>query len=238
MTGMTGLCKQLGAGVALLAACASALACKPQVRVQLFGDSTQEGYDGSNNLIAKITPAAALQGALDREFGRGKVAVAVRAVQGTTSLQLIAGTDGRNAPWPRSVDADIIVINHGINDMTHYAPGRLARFSGFGWVARMNGVKRYTASLRTLAAAPARVIFETPNIVKGGDVAPYAAAMRSVAIEVRAPVADVYAYTSRLLDWKVLIPDWAHPSSALYERIGTLVLAPVVAAEVRLLLCK
>ena len=165
-----------------------------------------------------------LQAALVAEFGRGVTLVTVRAQGGTTARELVTGTDGRNQPWPRSVNADLVVINHGINDMTHYGPA---------------GFEQYRADLRTLARqSPAKVIFETPNIVKGWDVSIYARAMREVAAEVSAPVADVYAFTAALPDWQALVPDWAHPSTALYQQIGDRVLAPVVAAEVRALLCK
>lgn len=196
---------------------------REKIKVQLFGDSTQVGYDGFTRKTAVVTPAIALQGALNAEFGAGAVVVISRAVYGTTSQELLTGTDGLNLPWPGSVDADIIVINHGINDMTRYGIARLSE---------------YSASLRTLANAPARVIFETPNITKNWDIGPYADAMRAVARTVNAPIADVYAYTSGLPDWRQQIPDWAHPSSGLYEQIGTKVLAPVVASEVRILLCK
>lgn len=202
----------------------AAPSCTPvaQVRIQLFGDSTQEGYEGGTSSLAVITPAIALQAALDAEFGRGAVLVTVRAVAGTTGAELVAGTDGRNQPWPKSVDSEIVVVNSGINDMTRY-----------------NNLDTYRATLRTLATSSARVtVFETPNIVKGWQIEHFAKVMREVAAETKSPLADTYAYTAGLPDWDTLIPDWAHPSSALYERIGTKVLAPVVAAEVRKMLCK
>ncbi|NBP56429.1 hypothetical protein EBU71_07835, partial [bacterium] len=45
-----------------------------------------------------------------------KVAITTRSVEGTTSGDLLNGTDGVNGPWPDNVDADIVLINHGLND--------------------------------------------------------------------------------------------------------------------------
>ena len=147
------------------------------MRVQLFGDSTQLGFDGSTNQIGTVTPQTVLQGALDSEFGAGKALVTVRAVNGSTAQELLAGSDGLNAPWPGSISADIVVINHGINDAIRYGGPRFPE---------------YTATLRSLAMAPAKVIFETPNWITLRDLGPYADAMKAVAAEVKAPVADVY----------------------------------------------
>jgi lysophospholipase L1-like esterase len=180
-------------------------------RIQLFGDSTQEGFDGATKRLAEWTPGRVLQARLDQEFGAGVAFVSSRAMQGTTAVELVAGEDKRNPPWPQSVDANVVVVNHGINDMTHH--GDLAA---------------YRAALRTLAKAPAKVIFETPNVVKWHDLGPFAQAMREVAAEAGVPLADVYAYTSALPDWRTRIPDWAHPSSLLYVEIVQNVLAPAV----------
>ena len=216
---------------ALLSACGggsgpkSTSVCVPldHVRIQLFGDSTQAGYDGGTLTLATITPAIALQAALDAEFGAEVTHVTVRAVPGTNSTQLLAGTDGLNQPWPRSVDADIVVINHGINDLISYSD-----------------VARYQRTLRQLAvSSSARVtIFETPNIVKGWNVGLYADAMREVAAEVGAPVADTYDYTASLPNWQTLIADWAHPNAELYQEITSHVVGPIVASQVRALKCK
>jgi hypothetical protein len=82
------------------------------------------------------------------------------------AAQLASGTDGLNLPWPSSIRADIVVINHGINDMTHY-----------------RDLDRYRRSLSELAAAPAVVVFETPHVVRYWNVSPFADVMRSVAAE-------------------------------------------------------
>ena len=110
----------------LALACAGALApahahAKP-VRIQLFGDSTQWGYDGKTDRAVPQPPAAVLQSAMDARFGAGAVIVTERAVPGTSAAQLLAGTDGRNRPWPQEVDADIVVVNHALNDCDQHVP--------------------------------------------------------------------------------------------------------------------
>lgn len=197
--------------------------CAPveQVRVQLFGDSTQAGADGSTGGYATLTPAVNLQAAMDARYGRGKSLVTLRAVGGTSAVELVAGTDGMNQPWPESVDADIVVVNHGINDV---------------W--KHGDMDAYRAALETLSDAPATVIFETPNIIHGMyDVGPFAQTMREVAQARGVPVADVYAYTAAMPDYATRIPDWAHPVEALYVDIVRDVLAPAVFAEADGLLC-
>jgi hypothetical protein len=44
------------------------------------------------------------------------ISVTTRSVGGSTSSELFAGTDGANGPWPDDIDADIVIINHGLND--------------------------------------------------------------------------------------------------------------------------
>lgn len=199
------------------------LPCEPKstVRVQLYGDSTQEGYVGATGVVADRSPVKLMQSAMDHRFGPGVVSVESRAVQGTTAVELVAGLDGRNLPWPGSLVADVVVVNHGINDMTHHGD-----------------TTAYMAALETIAGSGARVVFETPNIVKSYDVAPWAETMRSVAARHGAALADVYAYTASLHDWPALIPDWAHPSAQLYAMISADVLVPAVAAAVRAEMCQ
>ena len=83
------------------------LGCVPveQVKIQLFGDSTMVGAGASTNSAGDMpgAPAPAIQAAMDARFGKGAVLVLGNAVSGTTSQQLIAGTDGVNAPWPQSI---------------------------------------------------------------------------------------------------------------------------------------
>jgi acyl-CoA thioesterase I len=194
--------------------------CRSTVTVQLFGDSTMAGYDGAQvDTYAVHTPLVNVQAFFDARYP-GRVLVTSRAASGTTARHLLTGTDGVNSPWPQPVNADIVVVNFGINDRN-----------------QINDIAEYRANLKRLAIAPARVVFQTPNVVKSFDIADYAQTMREVAAEVGAPLADVYAYTSALPDWRTLIPDNAHPSDELYQRIGRDVTGPALEPVVAELLC-
>jgi lysophospholipase L1-like esterase len=191
------------------------------VRVQLFGDSTQLGFlEASPTGVAVHNPAAELQAYFDRLYP-GRVTVTSRAVNGSSAHQLLIGDDTLNLPWPRSVNANIVVINHGINDWLVY-----------------RDVPAYVRDLQALSTAgTAIVVFETPNVIKTGDLAPYAQAMRDVAREKGLAVADTYAYTSGLPNGLQLLADNVHPSEALYELISRDVLQPTVGPIVQRLLC-
>jgi lysophospholipase L1-like esterase len=192
--------------------------CPPAVKITLFGDSTMAGYDSRG--LVQSTPAVVLQAEMDARFGRGSTVVESRAVGGTTAKQLVAGTDGLNEPWPRSVSAQVVVVNHGINDLTHDGD-----------------VTGYKAALRSIAQrTPATLIFETPNVVKEHDLRPYVQAMRDVAAEYSIQVADTFALSST-----ALLSDWAHPTDQGYAFLVRSSLAPAVAktvARLRLTSCR
>lgn len=184
--------------------------CGHVVRIQLFGDSTQWGYlPEGGGARAAVYPELVLQREMDRRFGAGAVIVETRAVSGSTSGHLLAGTDGVNLPWPRSVSADIVVINPGINDVSWGVPAA-----------------EYQKTLRALAVAPAQVVFETPLPTTTRDS--YDAEMRQVATDLGAPVADAAAYAKRLPGWWKLARDGVHPDGDGYELIVKNVLYPVL----------
>lgn len=198
-------------------------ACTPRaVRVQLFGDSTQAGFDGKTQMMANPTPAQVLQVEMDSRFGLGAVVVENRGVVGTDTRHILAGTDGKNLPWPQSATADVLVVNYGINDA--------ARIS----------LEQYRGNLRAIGAV--RVIFETPNPqvsdappLADAAVGPFAQAMREVAAEKGYALADVNQYVLGLPGWDsyYLGPaDQTHPSTELYRLIVVNVLASVVGQQV------
>lgn len=205
----------LGAGLSAATLLAWSAPGKP-VRIQLFGDSTQFGYDGKTDKQVAHPPAAVLQSLMDARFGAGAVIVTERAVPGTTSAQLLAGTDGRNRPWPQEVDADIVVVNHALNDADRHVP-----------------LTTYADQLRRLHPT----VYETPNPVTVGWPSPaYARVMREVAAEQHAPVADVETWMLAQPHWRERLPDGLHPDDATYGEIVRQVLMPtleplVVAAQ-------
>ena len=194
---------------AVVASTAAWSAPAKPVRIQLFGDSTQWGYDGKTEQPVAQPPVAILQSAMDARFGAGAVLVTERAVPGTTSGQLLAGTDGRNRPWPNEVDADIVVVNHALNDSNEHVP--LATY------------ERQLAALHP-------TVFETPNaITVAWPAPPYVAAMRRVAAQQHAPVADVDAWMRAQPNWKSLLSDdGLHPTQAGYREIVLKVLVPTL----------
>jgi lysophospholipase L1-like esterase len=199
----------------------AAASCEP-IRVQLFGDSTMAGFDGAT-FITTQSPAIHLQEAMDAKFGKGAVTVESRGASNTTSAQLIAGTDGVNPPWPHGVHADIIVVNHGINDAQ---------------VA--TGIDQYRTNLRTFAAGPWRTLFMTPTPNWDRAILPddYAQAMRDEAAALAAPVADAHAYMMQMPGWRNLVPDGIHPTADGYYRIVRDVLAPAVEPLVVSMRCR
>ena len=198
----------LGLLLALAGAFAGARADTRPVRIQLFGDSTQFGFDRRTGRPVPQPPVALLQAAMDEHFGAGAVIVTERAASGTTSGQLLAGTDGRNRPWPQEVDADIVVVNHALNDSYHHVP-----------------LDTYARQLRQLHAT----VYETPNaITVPWPAAPYAATMREVAASLHAPVADVDAWMRAQPGWPALLADGLHPTQAGYREIVLRVLMPTL----------
>jgi lysophospholipase L1-like esterase len=104
-----------------------------EATVSAYGDSTQ---------LAQGQPHAA---------SRPGLSVANEGVSGTNTTMLLAGTDGKHAPWAQEmarIKSRTIVINHGIND-------------------RAISVDQYKANLRELVTVAQKagkiVMLETPN---------------------------------------------------------------------------
>ena len=156
---------------------------------------------------------------MDARFGVGAVSVSERAVSGTTTRQLLEGTDTRNRPWPAEVATDVVLVNFGINEQR----------TGVS-------VEHYEADLTELGrrlhmtAPHAVLVFETPNPVHryawASDA--YAVAMRRVAIALKTPLADVNHFLGARADWQGLVPDGAHPADATYLLLVRDVLMPVL----------
>ncbi len=160
-----------------IAMASSAVPARPAL--QLFGDSTQvQLYPLLRDRLGQV--------------------VANNAVGETRSDMLLGGTDGRNAPWPGSVQGSVLLINHGMNDARPWAKVPVAT---------------YRVNLHRLASAPAQVIFQTPNpsTYPGRDTAPYAQAMREVATELGLRFIDVHTCFMRQPNWQARLPDGVHP---------------------------
>lgn len=190
-------------------------ACKPLavVRVQLFGDSTMVNLDAFTN--------GALQKAMDARFGAGVVAIQNRAMPGTDSSQLMSGGDGLNLPWPQSLAADIVVINHGLNDY-----GR-------------HDLAAYQTNLRAVGSSGVPVLFMTPNASTVQQMSGHAGTMTATAQSLGSPVADVYAYFAAQANWPaMLMADGVHPLPAAEALIVRDVVAPALVKMVAPLRCE
>lgn len=207
--------------LALVSGCGGGDDCAPKevVRVQLFGDSTLHDSIEWTRRFDK-DGRSALQVEMDNRFGRGRVTIENRAVGGTNSMQLLAGTDGLNKPWPQSVNADLVIFNHALNDI-----GR-------------ESMTEYQANLRTVGSSGVLVMFQTPNPTTDTQAGPYAAAIADTAHALRAPGADVYGYVSALPDWPSRLIDTTHPNPDLYLEIVRKVQAPAVALLVAKMRCE
>jgi lysophospholipase L1-like esterase len=179
--------------------------------IEYHGDSTVWGYrSGSGARVATPAPAA-FAAALPSP---ARYVVRNKGVNSADACELLNGGNARYAQswetYMAASDADIVIINHAINDQ---------------W--RM-GTDQYRSCLNSLAGIAKKhgkkVVFETPNPTRDsypGGLDAYANTMKSVAAEHGAPVIDQYAYlmnhlNGNYLDVYSIIPDGLHPDEATY----------------------
>ena len=196
----------------LALACAGALAPAhahaTPVRVQLFGDSTQWGYDGKTRQPVAQPPVALLQARDGRALRRRR-----RARHRTGR----AGHDLRRT-----------ARRHGRTQSPVAAGGR-RRHRRRQPRAQRCAFARAARRLRRNLEALHPTVFETPNPVTVDWPSPaYVAAMRDVAAGQHAPVADVDAWMRRQPHWQALLDDGVHPTQAGYREIVQKVLMPTL----------
>lgn len=179
--------------------------------IEYHGDSTVWGYrSGSGERVATPAPAA-FAAALPSP---SRYVVRNKGVNSADACELLNGENARYAQswdsYMAASDADIVVINHAINDQ---------------W--RM-GSEQYRSCLSSVAGIAKKhgkkVIFETPNPTRDsypGGLETYANVMKAVAAEHGAPVIDQYAYLMNHLNGDYhnvysIIPDGLHPEEATY----------------------
>lgn len=198
----------------------------PVVNIETFGDSTFLGYGASVAANGDITyaPAPMIQRAMDARFGAGAVRVYGNAVAGTTSTQLVNGTDGVNAPWPGSVmtNAHIVIVNHGINDEEQATP-----------------MATYRANFQAFASLKVPVVLQTANpTLQAWDDPAYAQAVREVAAAAGATLADVQKYMSGFGNLDLYLADGIHPNDLGYQAIVNNVTLPALVPLVAKLKCQ
>lgn len=192
------------------------------IYIELFGDSILCGRDpdlpapecgvcsNTNPTISRVAqPPARL---IEFFLPQYKLVITTRSSGNSTSGQLINGTDGVNGPWPDSIDANIVVINHGTND------------------AKMGvSLDRYRSNLISLKQKlrPDQiVVWMTPTTNLAWDTNPYAQVMREVA----GYFDDIVADANRTIkpNWLGELPDGLHPRQLGYAELVDLCLAPKI----------
>lgn len=190
------------------------------IYIELFGDSIVCGRDPD-----QIPPADGVCSVNDIVAGRVnqppgelitillpqyRMSVTTRSVGNSTSGNLLLGTDGVNSVWPDDIEANIVLINHGLNDALQAVP--------------VNNYKENLIDLRRGLSDHQLVVWQTPTRNTMVDVAPYVQAMKEVAQEFDDTVADAYSMPG----WLELLPDGMYPRQLGYVRLVDLVIAPAI----------
>lgn len=179
-----------------------------KIKIQLFGDSVLRGYlTEAGGVRALAYPETLIQDYFNKLYGFNEISVDTRAVDGTHAGMLLNGTDGLNSPWPNSVNSDLVIINHGVNDSAYIAAG-------------LRTQAEYIADLQSLISnSPVKVVLITPTPVNNANpnLAP---AMRNIAIETGTTLIDVRAYIDGVAGWYAnYAPDGIHLNNAGYNLI-------------------
>ena len=195
------------------------------IQIELFGDSIMCGRDpdvaaplcgvcspGDPDIARVPEPPARL---LEIFLPQYKLFITTRSQGNSTSGQLLNGNDGVNDVWPDNIEADIVIINHGMNDAKTGIP--VAEY------------KQNLISLRQGLRSNQIMIWQTPTVNKYWDTSLYASAMREVAAMYGDLVADAHEFkTSFIGD----IPDGLHPRQLGYAKLIDLCLSPKVNAAI------
>lgn len=186
--------------------------------IELFGDSIMCGKDPdlASPRCGVCSNADPISGRVPQPPGRlinfflpqYKILVTTRSSGNSTSGQLLNGTDGVNGPWPDNIEANIVVINHGLNDAKNGIP--------------VEEYKKNLISLREGIRPEQIMIWQTPTINYYWDTAPYAQAMREVAYAYDDLIADTHAIKP---NWLGEIPDGVHPRQLGYVELIDLCLS-------------
>jgi lysophospholipase L1-like esterase len=177
--------------------------------IEYYGDSTIWGCkSGSSDCSVQVAipaPLAFAQALSDLP----KYTVANEGVSGSTSCDLLNGTDGKHSvPWSTLMttsQAKYVIVNHGIND------------------ALKSNLSEYRRCLTALAEQAKRngkqFIFETPNPIVPMSLDNFVQTMKAVAAQEGMPVIDQYGNLSGR-NPSDIAPDGLHPTDAVYIEKG------------------
>jgi lysophospholipase L1-like esterase len=189
---------------------AAKLNSKAQV-IEYHGDSTVWGYRAETSGERVETPApTAFDNALENRHTVNNM-----GLNRSTACDLLEGTGGYQQNWQdymAASDATVVIINHGINDMSSY------------------DTARYRSCLNQLVdiaqSADKIVILETPNpVVDASDnrrIIDYVETMRDVAEQQGVYLIDQYAELQEefAANPTEVCPDGVHPSEEVYIEKG------------------
>lgn len=202
-----------------------------------YGDSTMWGATVENlNVQNPNNPPAMLAFALNLLYG-GTYTVTNRGISGTTLHDMLLGTDGSGSTFLTKIStggiddaANVIICNHGINDSQ----------LNYNIDTYRDDLITFIKLCRTAGKVP---ILATPNPnphfaitseVKGKRLLNYVKMMRTVADIFGVDLVDQYAFldaTAKMVPMTTLIPDGAHPSSAVYKQNGFNLAIPFICAK-------
>lgn len=196
-----------------------------RIYIELFGDSIICGQDPDaveplcgvcSNVDAVSSRVAQPPGRLLEFFlPQYKLVIITRSSGNSTSGQLLNGTDGVNDRWPDQIEANIVVVNHGMNDARDGVP--------------IQEYKNNLVSLRENIRPDQIMVWQTPTINKYWDTNPYAEAMREVA----AQYGDLVADANRIVpSWLGELPDGLHPRQLGYAELVDLCLSSQINSAV------
>ena len=212
------------------------------LRIELFGDSIMCGKDGNITLSSSMLSYPTCR--YDQTTGRVSsppdyllyqnlssrynVSVITRSVENSTSGRLLSGTDGVNEPWPDNIDADLVIINHGMVDAKEGVS--------------IEDYKNNLTALRDALKPEQGIIWMTPAPVNRAspttawapigtsDMTIYANAMKEVALA----NGDLVADTHTISNWLTyLVHDGVHPIQAGYNELVNGLLVPVIEKYIR-----
>jgi lysophospholipase L1-like esterase len=189
-----------------------------RIYIELFGDSIMCGRDpDAMDPICGVCNSADPSSArvahppgnlLELFLPQYKLVITTRSSGNSTAEQLLKGTDGVNDKWPDNIEANIVVINHGMNDARKGVP-----------------IQRYKNNLIELRSAlkdDQIMVWQTPTVNKLWNTDPYAEAMREVAEQYGDLVADA---NSVMTNWLEKLPDGVHPRQLGYVELVDLCLS-------------
>jgi lysophospholipase L1-like esterase len=189
-----------------------------RVYIELYGDSIMCGSDpdladdpcgcNSRSIEGRVPqPPARL---IETFLPQYKLVITSRSSGLSTAAELLDGNDGVNGPWPDYQEANVVVINHGLNDARYDVP-----------------VEEYESTLRELREKlPTNtvMVWQTPTVARGIDTTEYAAAMRRVAADYN----DILADAHKISRWLGELPDGVHPRQLGYVELVDLCLASAI----------